>query len=126
MNVAGGFVYSLKDETKTTLHLLSSKHSKIPIMPTKYPQGRGNAPLYGSPYAINIGFPPSSTKLNTRGKIALTKTLLDNFNSNVIHTSDFFGTSEFFVPMLNVPRQLCYVQVRYLISIRFSQREMDS
>lgn len=59
-------------------------------IPTKYPQGRGNAPLYGPPYAINIGFPPSSTKLNTRGKIALTKTLLDNFNSNEIHTSDFF------------------------------------
>ena len=101
MNIAGGFVYSLKDETNTTIHLVPSEKSKIPITPTKYPQGRGNTTLYGPPYSVNLGFPPSSNKLNTRGKIAFTKTLIEKYRRDEIETSDFFGTSEYLIPMLN-------------------------
>ena len=101
MNIAGGFVYSLKDETNTTIHLVKSQQSKIPITPTKYPQGRGNKTLYGPPYSVNLGFPPSSNKLNTRGKIAFTRTLLEYYRGKEIQMSDFFGTSEYLIPMLN-------------------------
>ena len=70
-------------------------------MPTKYPQGRGNDALYGPPFSVCIGFPASSIKMNTKGKIAYLKNMSNTFDDRDIRMSDFFGTSEFLVPMLN-------------------------
>lgn len=69
-------MYSIKDETNTTLHLIRSKVSEIPIVPTKYPQGRGNDVLYGPPFSVSIGFPSSSIKMNTKGNIAYLKNMI--------------------------------------------------
>lgn len=102
MNLAAGFVYSMKGETNNTIiHLVPSFRTRIPLVPTRYPQGRGNKTVYGPPFSVCLGFPATSNKLNTRGKIAYTNTLVESFFRGDIKKEDFFGSAEFLVPMLN-------------------------
>ena len=94
-------MYSTKSENITTIHLVPTSQTKIPIMSTRYAQGRGNKALFGPPFYVCLGFPETSNKLNTRGKIAYANTVVESFFNKIIRPNDFFGTSEFLVPMLN-------------------------
>lgn len=48
-----------------------------------------------------MGIPATSQNLNTKGKINLQKKLIESICEEIIDIEEFFGTSEFLLPMLN-------------------------
>ena len=47
VNLLAGFVYSEKDDTNTTIYLVPTVDTKIPLIATKFNQGRGREPILG-------------------------------------------------------------------------------
>ena len=96
----------MKDETYTSIDLVPSENYKIPLVLTKYPQGRGNEPKLGPPFSVCLGFPATIPTLNTKEKRKKKKekklkNLLNSVSDKSIEIKDFFGTSEYFVVMIN-------------------------
>lgn len=102
MNLAAGFVYSTKEKNGSNICLVPDARDAIPLQSTCYPQGRGKASLYGSPYSVCLGFPLNSTKLTTKLKIDQQKLFLKKVSEGIeIKHKDVFGSSEYLITMLN-------------------------
>ena len=92
----------MKDKNASNTFLVPDGTDEIPLQPTCYPQGRGKASLYGSPYSVCLGFPLNSSKMSTKLKIEQQRLFLTKVavGKEVIY-EDVFGSSEFLITMLN-------------------------
>ena len=101
VNLLAGFVYSEKDDVNTTIHLVPTIDTKIPLIATKFLQGRGREPVLGPPFSVCLGFITSATNMTTNSKISQQKKCIEYLRDSRISYSDIFGASEFILPMLN-------------------------
>ena len=92
----------MKERSYSNIFLVPDGQDSIPLQSTCYPQGRGKASLYGSPYSVCLGFPLNSSKLTSQLKIDQQKLFLSKVSEEVeiIH-DDVFGSSEYLITMLN-------------------------
>jgi hypothetical protein len=109
LNLAAGFVTSSRNKS-VKLALNNAHGDKIYLESTCYPQGKGKAILYGSPFSITIGFPLNSSMQTVQRKFAQQKILyemiglcfLNHFkNDGEIIVEDLFGYSEYLTAMVN-------------------------
>ena len=69
----------------------------VPLTPTSYPQGRGKDVLFGSPYAVCLGFPLNSSRMTTHGNVEQQKIFLSKVfeEEEELCFEDACGSSEY-------------------------------
>lgn len=105
MNLAVGLV-TTKGKSRFNLALNNDAEDRCYFQSTCYPQGKGNASLYGSPFIIDVGFPLNAGVQTVQKKVAEQILLLRNLSKqddseSVIEIEDVFGCVQYLTTMIN-------------------------